>query len=34
MPNSQIDMVVRHGDEWRVCGDSDKEDPTGLEAFT
>ena len=21
MPNSQIDMVVRHGDGWRVCGD-------------
>lgn len=34
MPNSQIDMVVRHGDGWRVCGDFDKQDPAGLEAFT
>jgi len=25
MPNSQIDMVVRHGDGWRVCGDFDKQ---------
>jgi len=26
MPNSQIDMVVRHGDGWRVCGDFDKQE--------
>jgi hypothetical protein len=26
VPNSQIDMVVRHGDGWRVCGDFDKQE--------